>query len=409
MASAVPDIEVAVIGAGPSGLATALHLRRARVDVQAFGRPMAFWHGLPRGMTLRSNWSASNIGEPSGPFSLRSFQAHTGEDFGVPVPLDRFIAYGEWFAREAAGGADTRRVRRLQRRRDGAFALALGDDARVTARRVVVAAGIEDFEWLPRAFRDLPPELVSHTGRHAEPAAFAGRHVAVVGGGQSALGSAALMAEAGAQVEVFVRDDHVRWLRPRDRSPINHLGPLGPLIYAPTDVGPAWYSRLVATPGLFRRLPRGAQETVAYRSVRPACSHAVRVKLEDVVLHYGRTVVAAAPVGDRVRFTLDDGSRHEADHLMFGTGYRVDVRRYPFLAPELAAELRCADGYPILRRGLESVTVPRLHLLGAPAAWSFGPVQRFVSGGWYAARAVTAAATARHGRGPRPRVVAGAR
>jgi FAD-dependent urate hydroxylase len=33
-------------------------------------------------------------------------------------------------------------------------------------------------------------------------------------------------------------------------------------------------------------------------------------------------------------------------------------------------------------------SVPGLHFLGAPAAWSFGPIMRFVSGGWYTGRAL---------------------
>jgi len=33
-------------------------------------------------------------------------------------------------------------------------------------------------------------------------------------------------------------------------------------------------------------------------------------------------------------------------------------------------------------------SVPGLHFLGAPAAWSFGPIVRFVSGGWYTSRAL---------------------
>ena len=48
----------------------------------------------------------------------------------------------------------------------------------------------------------------------------------------------------------------------------------------------------------------------------------------------------------------------------------------------------CTDGYPELARGLES-SVPGLHFLGAPAAWSFGPLMRFVSGTGYTARALT--------------------
>jgi hypothetical protein len=52
------------------------------------------------------------------------------------------------------------------------------------------------------------------------------------------------------------------------------------------------------------------------------------------------------------------------------------------------------NGYPVLGPALES-SVPRLHFLGAPAAWSFGPIMRFVSGGWYASQALTRAVTGR--------------
>jgi len=56
---------------------------------------------------------------------------------------------------------------------------------------------------------------------------------------------------------------------------------------------------------------------------------------------------------------------------MFGTGYQVDVTRYPFLSEEIRRSMRVIDGYPVLRRGLES-SVAGLHVLGAPAARSFG-------------------------------------
>lgn len=392
MAFAARDIEVAVVGAGPHGLSVAVHLSRNGVQNEVFGPPMSFWRSMPRGMTLRSNWSASNIAEPNGELSLAAYQEATGDRFDCPVPLDRFIAYGDWFQRTALPGVDQRRVALLQRDGDG-FALTLADGERVTSRRVVIACGIEDFEWLPGAFRGLPSSLVSHTGRHSEPAQFAGRHVAVVGGGQSALGSAALMAEAGATVEVFIRRDDVMWLRPV--SPKQLLGPIGSIIYAPTDVGPAWYSRLVATPDLFRRLPRAAQGKIAYRSIRPACSNQIRLRLDGVPLHFGHTARSAVAMGDRVQLGLGDGSMREFDHIMFGTGYHVDVTRYPFLTPELSSELQVVNGYPVLRRGLESVSVPRLHFMGAPAAYSFGPIQRFVSGSWYAGRAVAGAAVGR--------------
>jgi hypothetical protein len=44
----------------------------------------------------------------------------------------------------------------------------------------------------------------------------------------------------------------------------------------------------------------------------------------------------------------------------------------------------------LLGRGMES-SVPGLHFVGAPAAWSFGPIMRFVAGGWYAGQAAARA------------------
>ncbi len=88
-----------------------------------------------------------------------------------------------------------------------------------------------------------------------------------------------------------------------------------------------------------------------------------------------------------IRLQLDDGSERVVDHVLLGTGYAIDVGRYPFLAPDLTAQLKTTAGYARLRPGLES-SVEGLHFLGAPAAWSFGPVMRFVVGTWYAAPAV---------------------
>jgi hypothetical protein len=65
--------------------------------------------------------------------------------------------------------------------------------------------------------------------------------------------------------------------------------------------------------------------------------------------------------------------------VLLGTGYRVDIVRYPFLSPRLTAAVHQVSGYPVLRSGLES-SVPGLHFLGAPAAWSFGPLMRLSPG-----------------------------
>jgi hypothetical protein len=98
-------------------------------------------------------------------------------------------------------------------------------------------------------------------------------------------------------------------------------------------------------------------------------------------------IETAALEDGKVRLALSDGGTRLVDHVVLGTGYEVDVRRYPFLEDALVSRLRVDVGHPVLRRGLES-TVSGLHFVGAPAARSFGPIMRFVVGSWYAGPAV---------------------
>jgi len=381
------DTDVAIIGAGPYGLAAAAHMRRAGVDVQVIGQPMSFWQRMPVGLLLRSNRTATCIAEYQGELSLDSFCAATGASFSTPVPLDRFIEYGMWVQQQVAPDVDRRMVKELETG-PGGFRLTLDEGTAFSARRVVVAAGIEPFANRPAVAAGLPSELVSHTGDHRDLSRFRGARVLVVGGGQSALECAALLHENDARAEVAVRQDHLNWLHGGKYHRM--LGRYSRLVYAPTDVGPMGLSRLVAVPDVFRRLPRQAQDRIAYRSIRPAGAAWLSPRLKEVPIRLGRTVVAATERGGQVHVTFADGDTQIVDHLLFGTGYQVDITRYPFLTTALMARIRRAGGYPLLRHGMES-SVPGLHFVGAPAAWSFGPIMRFVSGGWYTSRALARA------------------
>ncbi len=391
---------VVIIGAGPYGLAAAAHLRAAGVETRIFGDPMVFWERqMPAGMLLRSYWEASHIADPDHDLTLDAYETASREVVPRPVPLDRFVAYGQWFGQQVAPDLEARHVARIEL--DGhAFRLVMEDGESIRAGRVVVATGIAAFARRPEPFADIAPALASHTSECSDLAAFAGRHVAVIGGGQSALESAALLHEAGAHVEILARAATIHWLRYGSGSKLHAAlhsdrNPLKPFLYPPSDVGPPGLNYLVDKPALFKMIPtRALQDRAARRAIRPAGSGWLRPRLRDVPITTGMSVVAAkVGCGERLRLALSDGSVRMVDHALLATGYAVDVARYPFLTPELLRGLDRIAGYPRLTAGFES-SVRGLHFLGAPAAESFGPLMRFVAGTGYAARGLTHAVRA---------------
>jgi cation diffusion facilitator CzcD-associated flavoprotein CzcO/predicted ATP-grasp superfamily ATP-dependent carboligase len=379
--------EVAIIGAGPYGLAAAAHLRHAGVPLRVFGDVLEFWREqMPEGMQLRSRRRSTHISDPERRLTIDDFEADSGRKLTSPsLTLDEFVDYGRWFQERAVPDVDRRKVQRVERA-DGGFRLQLDDGGQVEVERVIVAAGLFPFGRRPEPFRSLPPTLVSHSAEVRDLSRFAERRVLVVGGGQSALESAALLHEAGAQVEVAVRAPQIWWLAPEDAPKPRNLRSRLPL--PPTDVGGFVTGWTAAVPDLWRLAPRRLKPTISYRCIRPAGSAWLRPRLEGVPLGMQSTAVGAQPSNGHVDVSLADGSERTFDHVLLGTGYEIDVRRYPFLAPALAAEVELDDGYPRLRAGLES-SVPGLHFLGAPAAQTFGPIMRFVVGTWYAAPSVT--------------------
>ncbi|OLE76159.1 MAG: hypothetical protein AUG02_05780 [Chloroflexi bacterium 13_1_20CM_2_70_9] len=384
-------VDVVVVGAGPYGLAAAARLRQAGADVCVFGPAMSFWNErMPRGMFLRSPWAASHIGDLS-PFTLDDFQRERGSAIARPIPLAEFVAYGHWFEDRAVRGIDRRRVDRVEPF-DGGFRLRLEDGQPVTCARVVVATGISDFAWQPREFDGLPRELASHSSEHSDLGCFAGRDVVVIGGGQSALESAALLREAGADVEVIMRTAQIHWVGRASRR-----GLLGRILFDRTDVGPALLSHVVARPRLVRRLPTPAQRYATRRSLVAGGALWLRPRLEDVRMTTGRKVVGSVRSNGHLELKLDDGTTREVDHALLATGYRVDVRRYRFLAESVVESLRCEDGHPVLDEGLQS-SIRGLYFLGAPAVWSFGPLLRFVAGTGFAAGALVRGITRGVGR-----------
>ena len=168
---------------------------------------------MPIGMLLRSPYVACNIVRPRARADARRLRARdTRSEFGEPVPLDRFVDYGRWFQR--AGRARPRRARSSRRieTNGAASTLELEDgelDARAPRRR---RRGHRAFAHARPCSTTLPPELVSHAGDHRDLRASPASASPSIGGGQSALESAALLRENGADAEVLVRERDIHWL-----------------------------------------------------------------------------------------------------------------------------------------------------------------------------------------------------
>jgi len=173
--------DVAVVGAGPAGLATSVYaasegLSVVVLETRAFG-----------GQAGASARIENYLGFPTG----ISGQALAGRAF---VQAQKF-------------GADVMipaEVRRLDCGCPGDFALELEGDARVRARTVVVASGAE-YRGLRAPGLEGVDSGVHYWASPVEGALCAGREVALVGGGNSAGQAAVYLASKAAKVWMLVR------------------------------------------------------------------------------------------------------------------------------------------------------------------------------------------------------------
>jgi cation diffusion facilitator CzcD-associated flavoprotein CzcO len=388
------DCEVAVIGAGPYGLSVAAHLRDAGIDTCVFGEAMGFWRrNMPKGMKLRSPWSASYIADPSGELTLDAYTKANSIKPIQPFPLEDFVRYGQWFQQKVVPDLDARRVELIDGV-PGGFALRFEDGERVIARRVVVALGLANQEFKPAEFAGMPADLVSHSSVHDNFERFCNRRVAVVGRGQSACESAVLLSEAGAEVELISRGD-VRWIGAENPSAESKklVWSIHKVLTSPGAIGPFPLNWLVEAPALVRHLPAKVRDRLSVRCLRPAASAWLRPRASKIRINAGGNIVGAQAQGSRVAVRVDNGEQGRFDYVLLATGYKIDIAKLGILSTELLGRIERIDGYPALSGGFET-TVPGLHFAGSSALKSFGPLMRFVWGAGYAARAVTRATLA---------------
>jgi cation diffusion facilitator CzcD-associated flavoprotein CzcO len=354
---------------------------------------------MPRGMLLKSDGFASSLSAPTknhqlpNGHSLRAYCARHAipyDDFSIPVALTTFVDYALDFQRQFVPDVDERSVANI-RASDRGFELLLDDGATVEARKVILAAGISHFDYMPKVLAALPSDVVSHSSAHHEVDHFKNRDVTVVGAGASAIDLSALLHEAGANVRIIVRKSAIRFGSPPD--------PKGRSVWQKirhpqSGLGPGLRSRLVSDlPQLFRHLPSPLRLEIVRRHLGPAPAwHLAPRVVDKIPIMLSHEITAAEIRNGLVQLTPRTAEGNavtiETEHVIAATGYRADIDRLSFIDKDLRSRITRVGNMPILSCNFES-SMPGLYFVGNAAAGSFGPLMRFAYGCEFAARRIS--------------------
>ena len=335
---------------------------------------------MPIGMNLKSEPYASDISSPKAGYDVESYCRQHGLDYVErigPLSLERFLGYADWFTEQLVPDVADVTVTGVKQV-SGGFGVTFADDEPVSARQVVVATGVLPYAHIPGELSGLPSDLVTHTREHRDLARFKGRKVAVLGAGQSAMETAALLHENGADVRLVVRGKAINFV---ERNP-EELHGLGRIRRPVTKLCEGWHCAFWNTPAAFRRLPQDMRITKARTVLGPSGSWWLKDRIEGVVeVLTSHRVREAAAEGSGVRLQFENPKQPalDVDHVIAGTGFRIDLARLAFLPEPLRVQIATMNGFPVVSRNGES-SVPGLYFTGAPTAVSLGPSSRFMAG-----------------------------
>ena len=213
-------LDVAVIGGGMAGLAASAALKLLGVRARIFDRsPQGFegpWATTARMETLRSpkQLTGPALGLPALTFRAW-FEAQFGADAWQALDkIDRlqWMDYLVWYRRVLALDVrNSHTIEAVTPRADGLVVLSIRTPEKrfdVYARRVVLATGRDGLGGpaLPGFIDGLPRSRWAHSSDTLDFSTLRGKRLAVVGGGSSAMDSAATALEAGAaSVDLLIR------------------------------------------------------------------------------------------------------------------------------------------------------------------------------------------------------------
>lgn len=351
-------LDLAIIGAGPTGMSIAAHAESHGLNHAIFGEPWSFWYRHIIPLPLRSPPATTNIDTPRSGFQFLDFARQFKLPEAKRISFSEFIAYASWFAAQHQLCPIRLAVQAL-RHEEGIWLIQTPRGI-VRAHHVVAAVGLNGMHRQPaQALRH--PRFYTAVSDVKCFEEFRGKHVAVIGAGQSAAEAALALAAAGAKTHLVVRGHGIIY-----RSLHSPGALVFKFLFKRADRFIAFLPRPLQT-WLLRFLTKG--------TVEPG----LRDELErgDVWIH-SRSQVAPT-VGDvpvRLEICSPESEPIPVDHAVFGTGYAFDVRRIPFLRD---VPLQHVEGLPCLNRYGES-SAPGLYFCGIAALRLIGPQAQFVFG-----------------------------
>lgn len=319
-------LDVAIIGAGQGGLATAFALRRLGIsNVHVFERARhggaGPWMTFARMITLRTpkHVTGPDLGIPS--LTPQSwYEARYGSaawEALDKIPKSDWQAYLDWYRDTLDVPVAHEHALEDIAWEDGLavleFALASGGRRRVFARKVVLATGIDGGgKWyVPPFIADhLPKSRYAHTHEAIDFAALKGKRIGVLGGGASAFDNAATALEAGAgAVSLCVR-----------RETLPRINPYRWMENA------GFLAHYAALPDLTRW--RFMRHIFSLNQPPPQDTFWRCSRHEVFRFHGGAPWQAAAMDGDEIVITTPKGEMR-FDYLIMGTGFEIDLSLRP--------------------------------------------------------------------------------
>jgi len=304
---------VAVIGAGPAGLATAALLRRAHVRAIVFDRDERIGSSwADRYDSLRLN-TVRWMSDLPGRRMERSLGRWVGRD-DIVAHLERYAAHHRLECRLGADGA----VSSIERSGDEWAVSGRSGERRFDA--VVVATGASRTPiWPSWPGAERFSGRLLHAADYRRPDEHLGARVLVVGAGSS--GGEICVDLAGAGVDVTWAVRSAPQVLPREvvGAPATPFGPAGEAL------PDAWVDRIV--PWLERRIygPRDYLPEPGEPMTRLLAECKEPMTADGIVelIRSGRVrVVAAVADLDAAGARLVDGSHLEVDQVIAATGYR---------------------------------------------------------------------------------------